>query len=217
VVLSVFGAIAAIVWSNGIPQLLSAIFLGFAVTVLFVGWMVGGNAHSLCWMWGAVGEQQTAAVLEKLGDEWLAVHDVPRRRGNWDHILVGPSGIFVLDSKHLSRPASVSADALRCGRLKFEGRTFRGAAIGLKEALEGLGLRPPYVHAVAVVWGDFAQRRWEEENVAYVHGADLVDWLRERPRELQAERLGTVRDAVCALAAAESGADHEIAALEPSA
>src|SRR5207247_2274258 len=53
----------------------------------------------------AAGEQQTAAVLGRLGAGWHSIHDVPQSRGNWDHICVGPAGVFLLETKDVSRPA----------------------------------------------------------------------------------------------------------------
>jgi hypothetical protein len=74
---------------------------------------LGFDARSLRWAWGAWGEQWTAEELAKLGSSWRAYHDIPDGRGNWDHVVVGPSGVFVIDSKHLSQPAVVDANGLR--------------------------------------------------------------------------------------------------------
>jgi hypothetical protein len=35
---------------------------------------------------------------------------------------------------------------------------------------------------VLVIWGDFEQRRVEADGIAYVHGDELADWLRARPK-----------------------------------
>jgi hypothetical protein len=192
---------ALIVWLDGLPQLAAAVVLGFTLAILFVSWTVGGNASSLTWVWGSVGEQQTAAVLGQLDDEWWCEHDVPNRRGNWDHIVVGPAGVFLLDSKrYLSQPAVVSTDELRSGRIRTRGAAFRGAAVELKQTIERLGVPRPYVQAVVVIWGEFPQREWHEEQVAYVHGPKLLEWLRERPARLDSKRLSALRDAVRELA-----------------
>jgi hypothetical protein len=51
------------------------------------------------------------------------------------------------------------------------------------------------------VWGEFAQRRWEEGGVAYVQGAELLEWLQQRPRTLRTNQVGALRSAVRELAA----------------
>jgi len=76
---------------------------GALVTVAVVGWLVG-DVHALTWAWGAVGERDTAAMLDDLGSDWQCVHDLRHEYGNWDHVLVGPPGVFVLDTKVLTSP-----------------------------------------------------------------------------------------------------------------
>lgn len=54
------------------------------------------------WAQGARGEEKLAAFLaEKLDDRFRLLHDrrIPRSGGNIDHIVVGPSGIWVVDAK----------------------------------------------------------------------------------------------------------------------
>src|SRR5437868_4847034 len=90
------GCIAAAVLLQGTAVAL--IFAGVAgaiVMLCVVGWVVG-DVYSLPWMWGAIGERQTADALNGLDDSWRCEHDIPRARGNWDHVLVGPPGVFLL-------------------------------------------------------------------------------------------------------------------------
>lgn len=52
------------------------------------------------WLRGAKGEESVGAVLDGLaGEGWLAIHDVSLGRGNVDHIVVGPGGIFTIETK----------------------------------------------------------------------------------------------------------------------
>ena len=54
------------------------------------------------WQQGAFREQATGKQLTKLEREgWVILHDVPQGSGNIDHVLVGPGGVFVLDSKRI--------------------------------------------------------------------------------------------------------------------
>lgn len=49
---------------------------------------------------GAAGERATAKALTPLlGEGWYVSHDIDTGRGNRDHVLVGPGGTFLLDSK----------------------------------------------------------------------------------------------------------------------
>jgi len=52
------------------------------------------------WLQGAEGEREVAAVLAQLKtDGWQALHDISLGGGNIDHILVGPGGIFTIETK----------------------------------------------------------------------------------------------------------------------
>jgi hypothetical protein len=52
------------------------------------------------WSQGAEGEETVGAILEGLAsDGWFVLHDVSLGRGNIDHIVVGPAGIFSIETK----------------------------------------------------------------------------------------------------------------------
>lgn len=52
------------------------------------------------WGRGAAGEEQVGRVLDGLRQSgWLALHDVATGRGNIDHVLIVPAGIFTIETK----------------------------------------------------------------------------------------------------------------------
>jgi len=64
---------------------------------------------------GLNGERQVIAnISNKLGDEHSLFNDVMLRdgktRGNIDHIIVGPRGIFAIETKNFSEHQSVYLD-----------------------------------------------------------------------------------------------------------
>jgi hypothetical protein len=167
---------------------------GFALAVF--GWMLGGNVTSLPWLRGAIGERQTAEALEGLDDSWRCEHDIERRRSNWDHVLIGPPGVFLLDSKLFTPASAIRGDALVAGRSSYPGGAFRGPALKLHEALALRLGRKLWVQAVVVVWGEFQQRCIEDNRVVYIHGSELLDWLRRQPGRLSADDCRQVHEAV---------------------
>jgi Nuclease-related domain len=67
-----------------------------------VGVVQGPKQTTTAWAKGATGEQRLAAYLEKeLGDTAALIHDrrIPGRKANIDHLIVGPSGVWVVDAK----------------------------------------------------------------------------------------------------------------------
>lgn len=53
------------------------------------------------WYQGALGERRVAQRLEALGDEWTVLHSVPigERGSDIDHVVVGPPGLFTINTK----------------------------------------------------------------------------------------------------------------------
>jgi Nuclease-related domain len=69
------------------------------------------------WSQGAEGEEVVGKALEGLAaDGWHVIHDVSFGRGNIDHIVVGPGGIFTIETK--SRGGKVWPDHLDRKMLK---------------------------------------------------------------------------------------------------
>ncbi len=56
------------------------------------------------WYRGALGELEVAAILTRLEPEWTVLHAVPVGSGDSDidHVLVGPGGIFTVNTKNHS-------------------------------------------------------------------------------------------------------------------
>jgi hypothetical protein len=90
--------------------------VGLAV-VLLAGWRLrfrpSEQAHT--WQRGAAGERRTARLLDRLTrDGFVIFHDlaVPDSPANVDHLAIGPTGVFVIDSKQWTGTVRQGADGL---------------------------------------------------------------------------------------------------------
>src|SRR3954452_18377998 len=114
---------------------------------------------------GAAGEARTASMLTDLPAEWTALHDVRwpgRRFANIDHIVVGPAGIFVVDSKNWSGNITVTRDVLR-----QNGRPREATVAGCADsALAVSELAGPYARHIFPV-------------LCFVREEELVGWARD--------------------------------------
>ena len=64
------------------------------------------------WQDGAVGEQWTGRTLRGLESQgWRVFHDLAASHGNIDHVVVGPGGVFLLDSKRWRGSVTVEGDS----------------------------------------------------------------------------------------------------------
>jgi nuclease-like protein len=62
------------------------------------------------WDRGASGEEEIGRLLEGLGAGWIALHDVDTGRGNIDHVVIGPGGLFTIETK--SHRGRISVDRI---------------------------------------------------------------------------------------------------------
>lgn len=48
---------------------------------------------------GATGEEKIGAILAALSDEYVVIHDLECPNGNIDHVVIGPNGVFQIETK----------------------------------------------------------------------------------------------------------------------
>jgi hypothetical protein len=89
---------------------------GLAAAAL-VGWRLRfrPSEQARAWRRGAHGERQTARLLDRFSrDGYQVFHDLamPGSPANVDHLVVGPSGVYVIDSKQWTGSVHQGADGL---------------------------------------------------------------------------------------------------------
>ena len=128
---------------------------------------------------GAMAEEEVGALLDALpAERWRVIHDATLGRGNVDHIVIGPPGVFTIETK--SHPGPV-----RAGRL--HGATIaqaqaQGKAIGW---VTGLTVEPLVVFSRA--WVDRPGTR--RKGVGVLPARMLVGNLSKRTAVLTGEEV----------------------------
>ena len=95
------GAGAGVLGSLLAPQL-GLVLGGLAAVVAGWGLRFRPSPDAIAWRRGAAGERRTARLLGQLERHgWAVLHDlaVPGSQANIDHLVIGPGGVFVIDSK----------------------------------------------------------------------------------------------------------------------
>jgi hypothetical protein len=144
------------------------------------------------WGLGAAGERRTAKALRPLLRKgWTVTHDVQRAHENFDHVLVGPPGVFLLETKVRSGTVSIEDGVLtirypddpeEVNTLPRLAAQMHGRARDLRAMHRFEDGALHRVTPVVVLWANFPDRRVEADGVTYVHGDELVTWLRSLPR-----------------------------------
>jgi len=156
------------------------------------------SADTRAWRRGAAGERRTArllAPLERRG--WAVLHDlaIPGTQANIDHLVIGPGGVIVIDSKRYR-------ERLRLDRhgMVWHGRHLLVSALrrvlwAADQAAEVLGVAEVQVAAVVAVHG--ASVPWgllQADGVTIVPARRLPDLLQALPPILGPERVAWLAD-----------------------
>jgi hypothetical protein len=128
---------------------------------------------------GAKGEEQVGGLLEGLaGQGWHVVHDASLGRGNVDHILIGPGGVFTVETK--SHPGPV-----RVGRL--HGAVLNQAQAQRKAIEEIVGEHVEPLVVFSRAWVDRPLTR--RKGVRVVPARMLLSYVDRQPERLSAEAV----------------------------
>lgn len=128
---------------------------------------------------GAAGEEQVGELLEQLcGEGWRVIHDASLGRGNVDHILIGPPGIFTIETKSHPGPVRVAG---------VHGAAFSQAQAQRRaiERVSGVQVEPLIVFSRAWVDRPMARRK----GVRVVPARMLVRHLGRLPARLEPQEI----------------------------
>jgi hypothetical protein len=181
--------------------------IGLSLLVLLVAWLAfGGKGWTLVtielgaiatmviarrrmepqmdrWLQGARGEESVGEVLEGMAEQgWVAIHDISPGRGNVDHVLVGPGGIFAVETK--SHRGRISVDKLDTRWLKQA-----YAERKLLERITGLRVGALLVFSEAWLVGSVPARH---EGVTVLPARMLAGYLERRRPVMSAREVEDV-------------------------
>jgi hypothetical protein len=177
--------------------LLGFIIATFLCVVLYIAIVFTGAANYLT---GALAERWTKQEFAALGSAWHIFPNVPFSAGfgnksyevDVDHIVVGPYGVLVLETKYSSSPLDLGAVQLEKrvseAMNQVEDNVGRVRAL-LHQVAPEVPIRP-----VIIFWGRLVKssetsvRRVEgrSEDVRIIHGGNAKEW---RPKLTKKENL----------------------------
>jgi hypothetical protein len=152
------------------------------------------------WAIGANGELATARALEQLKIEgFVVLHDrrIPGSSANIDHIVIGPPGVAVVETKSYSGRLRVRGGEVYVGGYRKTAQTVEEAkrealavTVALADELErrGLKVRP----ILCVHRADLPFFGASPQGVSIVDGRGLVKTLRKAQRRLSPEDVRTL-------------------------
>lgn len=149
---------------------------------------------------GAVAEIAVGRILEGLEPEWLVLHAVPVGTGSTDidHVLVGPAGVFTLNTRnHTGQPVWVAGRALLVAgkRTRHLHSAAHEAARAAKLLSTATGLPVEVTGVVVIVQPKSLTIKARPRRVAVVQDARLLCWLRRFQPILGPEQVAQIASA----------------------
>jgi hypothetical protein len=155
---------------------------------------------------GLDGEKAVAEYLDLLREEgFRVIHDIPANTFNIDHVLIGPQGVFMIETKTLSKRQGVAS-------LEYDGeRIFVGSSLlsrnpvsqaksqayWLHEKLKNWMGKSLYVQPIVVFPGwDEIQQKSDSAQVWVLPPKHLEDRLKSKPVVLKDNEVIEVSNAI---------------------
>jgi len=160
-----------------------------------------GDPNAKAWAAGADGERRVAEILGTLGQEWVVLHDRLLWPGmtdsNVDHVVVGPGGIFLIDTKNRSGDITVFNGGLFQHTVDADGHKvsrnlqaeLRKATWASSEMTKRLGaMVVPVICMAGSREGNLKSVRYVQD-VSVVPATLLTAWLRAQAPRMPAANL----------------------------
>jgi hypothetical protein len=156
---------------------------------------------------GAVGEAVIGYILEGFPDDYRVIHDLTTPFGNIDHVVIGPSGAYLIDTKNWK--GVVSADGN--GELLLNGKPtdkpqvkhLSQTIMSMKEKIKVLGGLDPFVRGVFAFPSARVEANWGTTgHIHCVTDERLYDYIAENKigKKLDKKTIDSISQAFLALA-----------------
>jgi hypothetical protein len=145
------------------------------------------NDAAARWAAGAVGESIVANALARIENDHVVIHNLPlEKRGDVDHVVVGPAGAVVIETKYLAGRIVCASDGawtqVKRGELREitdPAAQVQRAADGLANLLERRGFPEVPVYALLVMAHARAELDVARSAVLVVRPYELVPQLHQ--------------------------------------
>jgi Nuclease-related domain len=191
------GLTAGLLAAQAAPQL--ATLAGVAAAA-GLGWRLRfqASADSQAWRRGAAGERRTArrlVPLERHG--WAVLHDlaIPGSPANIDHLVIGPGGVVVIDTKQYRGRLRLDQYGMVWHGRHLLVSALRKVLLAADQADQVLGIAELQVGAVVAVHGaSIPYGVLQADGVTVVPARRVADLLRALPPILGPERVAWLVD-----------------------
>lgn len=173
--------------------------LAALVVAAFLGLQFWGtSAHIVSYGKGAEGERRTATSLAKLTG-YTVLHDrkIPGSRANIDHVVIGPGGVFVVETKNYAGKVTARGDDLFVSGRRRTGvveQTWREAvAVQAVLAEELVRLARDVTPVLCIHGAELPWSRTTVQGVRICNARELRSLIEKAPRVLDDGAISRLR------------------------
>ncbi len=188
-----------IVMVHGIYSNHISIFLGGSFAFIFGGYLYQSKiTQTRIWRSGLKGQRKVEEVLAELDDRFTLINNMslPFKKCDIDHILVGPNGIFLIETKNYKGEISCIGDRWEYQKIGKNGGVYRGYISNpskqlkrniweLKNYLDKKSKKilmqdtfPYWIQGVVVFTNEEATVRTQDETVVVVTIEHLLEFVK---------------------------------------
>lgn len=164
---------------------------------------------------GVMGEAVIGYILEGFPDEYRIIHDLKTPFGNIDHVVIGPTGAYVIDAKNWK--GIISADGngelLLNGKPtpKTEVKNLTRRIMSVKEKIKVLSSLDPYVKGIFAFPSANVDAKWGTTGFVHcIKDEQLYDYIVEnkKAKKLSQKEIESISQAFLALARMDKDFGH---------
>ena len=131
---------------------------------------------------GARGEERVAGILESLPDAWHVFHDFAVGRYHVDHVLVGPTGVYAVETKNWRGRVTVERNEMIVdGVLADRAPLVPVSAPPDEAALKAAGWEGDVVPALCLASDTLVDGRQSVGRTTVLNASRVVEWISNRP------------------------------------
>ena len=184
------GALGASIAFGRRPALFAAVFAGTVVATAVL-WRKGLRRVEAFFK-GARGEERVAGLLETLPGTWHVFHDFEAGGHHVDHVVVGPTGVYAVETKNWRGHVTVEkGEILLDGELPDRSPLAQSVAQAraVRSALRGAGCDLEVVAVLCMASDTFDSPATAVAQTTVLNAVDVVKWILGRGTTLSANEV----------------------------
>lgn len=159
--------------------------VGLIITIIAIGKFKEHFTRWLNWSVGKKGELAISEALKDLSNDYVLLNDLmlPDGKGNVDHLVMGPNGLFVIETKNYSTYVKCLGDNwfVNGKKIRSLSKQAKGNAVAVRNNLAEIfadqGSRLPFVTALLVFVNGHGRLAIKNPTVPVLRPSELASFI----------------------------------------